>query len=147
MLNGMPLTLMLLPAFTTGNLLVGLFVAVFVAPTLLSLPAMWTLPRGLRSGLAPMRIEETIATLQERGLRGRDLVRAATFEVHQRFRYCRRNSYDHYAKAYQRGWGYCQQYAYALKGILEGLGFEAEAVHALSCRFRKGKGAAMPGCG
>jgi transglutaminase-like putative cysteine protease len=54
--------------------------------------------------------------------------------------YCRRNSFDSYAKAFERGYGYCQQSAYALAAILRDLGFHAEPVHCERCEFPDGPG-------
>ena len=53
--------------------------------------------------------------------------------------YSRRNSYDSSAKAFERGYGYCMQHAYALAGLLARLGFEACVVQAFKNEFAGGK--------
>ena len=52
--------------------------------------------------------------------------------------YCRRNSYESYETAFKRGYGFCQQQAFALANILEGLNFEAVPVQAMQTRFPEG---------
>jgi hypothetical protein len=52
--------------------------------------------------------------------------------------YCRRNSFDPAPKAFARGYGYCQQQAFALAGILTALGIEARVVQAFKNRFPDG---------
>ena len=49
--------------------------------------------------------------------------------------YSRRNSYDSAARAFERGYGYCMQHAYALTGLLNRLGFEAQVVQAFKNEF------------
>ena len=52
--------------------------------------------------------------------------------------YSRRNSFDPAGRAFERGYGYCQQHSFALVGLLNLLGFEAEVVHAFKNRFKDG---------
>jgi hypothetical protein len=52
--------------------------------------------------------------------------------------YSRRNSFNGYARAFERGYGYCSQQARALADLLTRLGFEASVVHAFQNRFADG---------
>ena len=49
--------------------------------------------------------------------------------VANRMEYCRRNSFDSPARAFERGYGFCTQQAYALAELLRLLGVEAKVVH------------------
>jgi transglutaminase-like putative cysteine protease len=57
-------------------------------------------------------------------------VEAARTLLSERMQYYRRNSLNAPARAFQRGYGYCVQQAYALVELLRRLGFEARVVHA-----------------
>jgi hypothetical protein len=52
--------------------------------------------------------------------------------------YSRRNSFDSFAKAFERGYGYCSQQADALANVLTQLGFETDVVYAFRNRFPNG---------
>ena len=52
--------------------------------------------------------------------------------------YCRRNSYDSAGRAFERGYGYCMQHAYALADLLTRLGFETRVVQAFENEFADG---------
>lgn len=117
----------------------SLSLAAFLAfPTLYALPAMLTLPVGRRPGLTPLTIPQAAELLKASGKTGWDLVEAARLLVAERMAYCRRNSFDRYQRAFERGYGYCQQHAFALADLLTRLGFEARVVNALSNRFPNG---------
>jgi transglutaminase-like putative cysteine protease len=73
------------------------------------------------------------------GQAGWDRVEAARALVGQRMFYSRRNSFDSADKAFERGYGYCMQHAYALAHLLDALGFEAQVVQAFQNRFADGK--------
>ncbi len=53
--------------------------------------------------------------------------------------YCRRNSFDVYQHAFEWGYGYCQQSAFALSALLKELGFDARVVTAVKNRFPGGR--------
>ena len=97
---------------------------------LYALPATLSLPRGLRPGLKRLTISQAARQLRGMGKTGWSLVEAARALVTERMHYCRRNSFDPAAKAFERGYGYCQQQSYALAAILTELGFEAKVVGA-----------------
>lgn len=120
-----------------------------IAPTVLlaigvgvpafALPATLTLPRGQRPGIGKLTIAQAAQQLRESGRTGWDLVEAARALVAQRMQYCRRNSFDSAARAFERGYGYCVQHAYALADLLTRLGFQAKVVQAFRNRFPDGE--------
>ena len=97
----------------------------FIIYTLYAIPAMISLPRGVRPGLEEQTIEEAVQVLKKQDLDGREMIEEARLLVGQRMAYCRRNSYESYQKAFSRGYGFCQQQAFALAAILDDLNFEA----------------------
>jgi hypothetical protein len=113
--------------------------AIFIGPALYALPAVLSLPKGRRPGIEPLTLGEAAKLLEATGESGETLVEAARTLVSQRMQYCRRNSFDTPARAFQRGYGYCVQQAYALAELLRRLGFEAKVVHALQNRFPDGE--------
>jgi hypothetical protein len=82
-----------------------------------------------------MTIEEAVTELKSKEIDGWILVHAATNLVDDRMEYCRRNNLQHFRRAFSRGFGFCQQQAFALAAILEQLGFDAHPVQAVKCRF------------
>jgi transglutaminase-like putative cysteine protease len=111
---------------------------IIVGQPLYALPATLTLPRGPRPGIGDLTLAEAARHLEDSGKSGADLVEAARALVAERMAYCRRNSFDSPARAFERGYGYCTQQAYALTELLQRLGFEARVVHALRNRFPDG---------
>ena len=110
-----------------------------VAVPVFGLPATWTLPRGQRPGVDRLTIDQAARQLQAGHHPGWDLVEAARALVGARMQYSRRNSFDSADRAFERGYGYCMQHAYALAHLLEALGFEAQVVQAFQNRFDGGK--------
>jgi transglutaminase-like putative cysteine protease len=104
--------------------------AIILGLPLYALPATLSLPRGLRPGLKRLTISQAVRQLRGTGKTGWSLVEAARALVADRMHYCRRNSFDPAVKAFERGYGYCQQQSYALADILTELGFEAKVVGA-----------------
>src|SRR5512139_276353 len=90
---------------------------IIVGVILYALPATLSLPRGRRPGIEPLTIQEAAQQLRLSGLGGPALVEAARRLVGERMQYCRRNSFDLYPRAFERGYGYCQQSAYALAAL------------------------------
>jgi hypothetical protein len=105
---------------------------------LYTLPAVITLPKGIRPGLELLTLPQAAQRLLDTGKTGWDLVEAARALDEDRMQYSRRNSFDRDATAFARGYGFCTQQAYALVDLLTQLGFEAKAVHALRNRFPDG---------
>ncbi len=111
---------------------------IFILYTLYALPAMISLPVGIRPGLEELTIREAVKVLEKKDLEGLDLIEEARALVGQRMTYCRRNSYDSYEKAFSRGYGFCQQQAFALAAILKDLDFEAVPVQSMRTLFPEG---------
>jgi hypothetical protein len=127
---------------TWMKILTLIFIAVLAINlgfTLYALPAMFRLPGGMRPGLEPLTLSQATLQLMETGKTGWDLAEATRTLVAERMQYCRRNSFDSDAKAFERGYGYCTQQAYALVDLLTRLGFEARAVYAFRNRFPEGQ--------
>jgi hypothetical protein len=99
---------------------------------------MISLPGGIRPGLEEQTIREAVKALEKKDLEGLDLIEEARVLVGQRMAYCRRNSYEPYEEAFRRGYGFCQQQAFALSAILEGLDFEALPVQSMQTMFPDG---------
>ena len=105
---------------------------------LYGLPATLSLPRGPRPGVDRLTLPQAARNLRDSGQEGWALAEAARALVGQRMQYCRRNSFDSAARAFERGYGYCMQHAYALADLLTRLGFEARVVQAFKNRFADG---------
>jgi transglutaminase-like putative cysteine protease len=111
------------------------FLVIVIGVLMYALPATLSLPSGVRSGLESLTIAQAAEQLCRSGESGMELVEAARELVEERMIYSRRNSFDSYAKAFERGYGYCSQHANALAELLVQLGFEAKVVHAFRNRF------------
>jgi transglutaminase-like putative cysteine protease len=112
---------------------------ILVGVPLYAVPATLSLPRGLRPGLEPLTIDQAAVQLQKEATSGWALVEEARSLVGKRMAYSRRNSFDTAGKAFERGYGYCTQHAFALVDLLTRLGFEAKVVQAFKNRFSDGK--------
>jgi transglutaminase-like putative cysteine protease len=119
---------------------VASMLTLFVGWMIFALPATWSLGNGIRPGLEPLTLDEAVEALRQRGLTGATLIEEARKLVITRMQYCRRNSFDTTRTAFRRGYGYCQQQAFALAYILQRFGFEAKVVHAFRNRFPDGSG-------
>ena len=118
--------------------LASILVILFGVP-LYAVPATLSLPPGTRPGVEKLTIEQAAHKLKDTGMTDWELVEAARALVAERMQYSRRNSFDHAGKAFERGYGYCLQHAYALTSLLTKLGFEAKVVHAFQNRFPDGE--------
>jgi transglutaminase-like putative cysteine protease len=112
-----------------GKVALGLIGAILAGTFLYVLPATRSLARGRRPGLEDLTIEEAAVRLRQSGVQGWDLVEEARLLVGDRMAYSRRNGFDSYKTAFRRGYGYCEQKAFALAGLLQQLGFDARPVH------------------
>lgn len=112
--------------------------AITIALPLYALPATLSLPKGLRPGIKRLTLAEAAENLRAKGKTDMALAEAARALVADRMQYCRRNSFDSPAGAFQRGYGYCTQQTYALTELLEQLGIEAQPVYAFRNRFPDG---------
>lgn len=118
-----------------GRLVLGLMGAILVALFLYVLPATLSLPRGRRPGLEDLTLDQAAVRLRASGADGWDLIEKARELVGERMAYCRRNGFDSYGRAFRRGYGYCEQSAFALARLLQLLGFDARPVHSERNRF------------
>jgi transglutaminase-like putative cysteine protease len=121
-----------------GKILILFMAAIIVGMPLYALPATFSLTAGSRQGIEELTLAEAASQLAAMGRTGTALVEAARALVADRMQYCRRNSFDSPATAFQRGYGYCVQQAYALADLLARLGIEAKVVHAFRNRFPDG---------
>jgi hypothetical protein len=121
-----------------GAIAGGAAIILFAGTTLYALPATLTLPRGRRQGLGPLTLAEAADQLRSTWPVGEEQIEAARALIGERMVYCRRNSFDSYARAFTRGYGYCQQMALALTDLLQRLGYDAKVVHCLGNRFADG---------
>jgi hypothetical protein len=80
-------------------------------------------------------IDDAVRVCKDTGLTGWELVAYAQNLTARKFSYSRRNPWDTPAEAFERGQGYCQQQALALKEICDRLGIASRVVYAARCRF------------
>jgi transglutaminase-like putative cysteine protease len=116
-----------------------LFAGILLGLLLYPIPATLSLPTGPRPGVTKLTISQAARQLRQTGAAGWALVEAARALVAGRMHYCRRNSFDRADKAFERGYGYCQQQSYALADLLNRLGFEARVVGAFRNRPPDGR--------
>jgi hypothetical protein len=115
--------------------------AITVLPTALAiylytLPGTRRLPGVRRASLdGIVSIADAVQACQWSGLEGWGLVAYAQNLAARKFSYSRRKPWDSPGKAFERGMGYCQQQALALKMIFDRLGIRSQPVYALKCSF------------
>ena len=114
-------------------------IVILVGVPLYALPATLTLSAGTRPGIAELSIKQAANQLKSTGKTGWSLVEGARALVAERMQYSRRNSFDTPERAFEVGYGYCTQHAYALTSLLTELGFETKVVQAFQNRFPDGK--------
>lgn len=122
-----------------AKLFLGCFFVILFGVPMYALPATLSLPSGLRPGVDPLTIRQAAQDLRNSRLKDWQLVEAARALVAERMQYSRRNSFDSPAKAFERGYGYCTQHAFALAALLNELGFKVRVVQALQNRFPDGR--------
>jgi hypothetical protein len=103
---------------------------------LASIPGLQRLPGQSRVSLdGIITIDDAVQACRRSGRDGWQLVEFAQNLAARKFTYSRRNPWDRPARAFERGMGYCQQQALALKLIYDKLGIEARPVFASRCKF------------
>lgn len=80
-------------------------------------------------------LDDAVAVCRRTSLVGWDLVAYAQHLTTRKFTYSRLNTWESPSRAFERGRGFCQQQALALKKIYDGLGIKARPVYATRCRF------------
>ena len=103
---------------------------------LLTIPLLSRLPKQSRDSLdGVMTIDDAVETCRRTHLQGWDLVAFAQNLAARKFTYSRLNTWDTPSRAFERGMGYCEQQALALKKIYDRLGIETRPVFTLRCEF------------
>jgi hypothetical protein len=124
---------------------VGLGVVSVVALYLLTIPRLRRLPKP---GRVPMdgitTIDDAVEACRRTQLHGSSLVAYAQHLVARKFTYSRLNAWETPSRAFERGMGYCDQQAAALKKIYDQLGIESRPVFAARCKFPAGVIDGMP---
>ena len=109
---------------------------VFVLLYLLTIPMLRRLPKQSHVSMDGITtIDDAIEACRRTHLQGWDLVAYAQNIAARKFTYSRLNTWDTPSRAFERGMGYCEQQALALKKIYDRLGIETRAVFALRCKF------------
>jgi hypothetical protein len=127
---------------------VGLGVASVVAIYLLTIPLLRRLPKPGRVSMDGITtIDDAVETCRRTHLQGWDLVAYAQYLAARKFTYSRLNTWDTPSRAFERGMGYCEQQALALKHIYDRLGIASRGVLAFRCTFPAGviDGIPLPG--
>jgi hypothetical protein len=103
---------------------------------LLTIPLLRRLPKQSRVSMdGIMTIDDAVEACLRTHLQGCDLVAYAQNLAARKFTYSRLNTWDTPSRAFERGMGYCEQQALALKKIYDRLGIETRPVFTLRCKF------------
>ena len=118
---------------------VGLGAAGGVAIYLLTIPLLHRLPKPGRVSMDGITtIEDAVEACRRTHVQGWEQVAYAQHLVARKFTYSRLNTWDTPSRAFERGMGYCEQQALALKHIYDRLGIESRGVLAFRCAFPAG---------
>ncbi len=99
-------------------ILIGLGAAGAVAISVLTIPLLRRLPKPGRVSMDGITtIEDAVEACRRTHLQGWDLVAYAQNLAARKFTYSRLNTWDTPSRAFERGMGYCEQQALALKHI------------------------------
>lgn len=111
-------------------------VASAVTLYLLSIPLLRRLPKPGRVALDGITtIDDAVEACRRTKLEGWDVVAYAQHLAARKFTYSRLNTWDTPSRAFERGMGYCEQQALALKNIYDQLGITSRPVLSLRCKF------------
>src|SRR6266581_4382738 len=103
---------------------------------LLTIPLLRRLPKQGRVSMDGITtIDDAVEACRRTHLQGWDLVVYAQNLAAQKFTYSRLNTWDTPSRAFERGMGYCEQQALALKKIYDKLGIETRPVFSMRCKF------------
>ena len=106
------------------------------ALSLITLPMVRRLPTPTRVSLDGVTtIDNAVEACRRSGLQGWALIAYAQQLVARKFTYSRLNTWDSPSRAFERGMGYCEQQALALKRIYDRLGIACTPVFSLGCVF------------
>jgi hypothetical protein len=110
-------------------------VASAVTLYLLSIPLLRRLPKpGRKSMDGITTINDAVEACRRTRLAGWEQVSYAQQLVARKFTYSRLNTWDTPSRAFERGMGYCEQQALALKNIYDRLGITSRPVFSLRCK-------------
>jgi len=115
---------------------IGIGAAGIFTVYLLTIPLLRRLPKQSRVSLdGVMTIDDAVEACRRTHLQGWDLVAFAQNLAARKFTYSRLNTWDTPSRAFERGMGYCEQQALALKKIYDRLGIETRPVFTMRCEF------------
>jgi transglutaminase-like putative cysteine protease len=116
--------------------LTGIGAAGVLTVFLLTISLLRRLPKQSRVSLDGVTtIDDAVEACRRTHLQGWDLVAYAQNLAARKFTYSRLNTWDTPSRAFERGLGYCEQQALALKKIYDRLGIETRPVFAMRCKF------------
>jgi hypothetical protein len=103
---------------------------------LLTIPLLRRLPKQSRVSLDGVTtIDDAVEACRRTHLQGWDLVAYAQNLTARKFTYSRLNTWDTPSRAFERGMGYCEQQALALKKIYDKLSIDTRPVFTMRCTF------------
>jgi len=103
---------------------------------LLTIPMLRRLPKQSRVSMDGITtIDDAVEACRQTQLQGWDLVAFAQNLAAKKFTYSRLNTWDTPSRAFERGIGYCEQQALALKKIYDKQGIETRPVFCMCCTF------------
>ena len=104
---------------------------------LLTIPMLRRLPKQSSVSMDGITtIDDAVEACRRTQLQGWDLVAYAQNLAAKKFTYSRLNTWDTPSRAFERGIGYCEQQAMALKMIYDKLGIETRPVFCMRCKFQ-----------
>jgi len=117
-------------------ILIGIGSAGLLTVYVLTLPMLRRLPKqGHVSMDSITTIDDAVDACRRSQLQGWELVAYAQKLAARKFTYSRLNTWDTPSRAFERGMGYCEQQALALKKIYDKLGIETRPVFCMRCKF------------
>ena len=103
---------------------------------LLTIPMLRRLPKQDRVSMDGITtIDDVVEACKQTQMQGWELVAYAQNLAAKKFTYSRLNTWDTPSRAFERGLGYCEQQALALKKIFDKLGIETRPVFCMRCKF------------
>lgn len=117
-------------------MLIGMSATGMFSVYLLTIPMLRRLPKQGRVSMDGITtIDDAVEACRRTQLQGWELVAYAQNLAARKFTYSRLNTWDTPSRAFERGMGYCEQQALALKKIYDKLGIETSPVFCMRCKF------------
>ena len=117
-------------------ILTGISAAGVFSVYLLTIPMLRRLPKQSRVTMGGITtIDDAVEASRRTQLQGWDLVANVQNLAAKKFTYSRLNTWDTPSRAFERGMGYCEQQALALKKIYDQLGIKTRPVFCMRCKF------------